>query len=120
MDESSPAGQVNPASLSASVRSVVAKSIHVGRRRDRYQPLRSTAIHSINYQVADLFGRCVLKVCYWAEIVLSFTRGDESVHYTAPPRPANPPLHPATASISNFIREQTGSALTGSSEGRET
>jgi hypothetical protein len=121
MDESSPAGQVNPASLSASAKSVVAKSIQVGHRRGRSQPVRSTAIRSINCQVADLFGRCFLRVCYWAEILLSFTRGDESVHYTAPPKPANrAPLHPATASISNFIREQAGSALTGSSDGRET
>src|SRR5690349_2577313 len=116
MDESSPAGQVNPASLSASVKSVVAKSIQVESKRHRNPPPRSTAIRSINYQAADLFGRCFLKVCYWAEVVLSLTRGGESVHYTAPPTLANrPPLHPATASISNFVGDQAGSTLAGSS-----
>jgi hypothetical protein len=120
MDGNSPAGQVDPASFSASVKSVVANSIEVGPQRRRNPPPRSTAIGSVNYQAADLFGRCVLKVCYWAEIVLSFTRGVESVHYTAPPTPVNrPPLHPATASLSDFINEE-GSALAGSSDGRQT
>lgn len=121
MNVNSPAGHVNPASFSASVKSAIAKGVQVQPRRGRSQPLRSTAIRSINYQVADLFGRCVLRVCYWAEIVLSFTRRDESVHYTALPKPTgSSPLHPATASISDFVSHQASSTLTGSSDGRET
>ena len=121
MDGNSPAGQVDPASFFASVKSVVGNRVRVVEGKSRSRPRRSTAVHSINYQAADLFGRCFLKVCYWAEIFLSLTRGDDSAHYTSPPTPANRPLlHPATASASNFIREQAGSTLAGSSDGRET
>jgi hypothetical protein len=118
MYESSPAGHVNPASFSASIKSAIAKSIQVKPRTVPNQPLRSTG--AINYQIADRFGRCFLKVCYWAEVFLSFTRGDESVRYPAQPKPANrPSLHPATASISNFISEQAGSTRASSSDGRD-
>ena len=114
MDGNSPAGQVDPAS-------VVGNRVRVVAAKGRSQPTHSTSVHSINYQAADLFGRCVLRVCYWAEIFLSFTRGSESAQYKAPPKPANrPPLHPATASLSDFISERAGCTLTGSSDRAET
>ena len=119
MDQSSPAGHVGPASF-ASVKSGVSKTVQIESRKGRGQPLRSTEIHSINYQVADLFGRCFLKVCYLAEIILSFSRGGEPAPYTALPKAAQrSPLHPATTSVSDLINEQAGAALAGPSDAGE-
>ena len=117
MNVNSPAGHVNPASFSASIKSIVTNSVQIELSKVRSQPLRSTAIRSINYQVADFFGRCFLGFCYWVEVFFSLTRRDESEHYTALPEPPDrSPLHPATASISDFVSQQASSTVTGSSD----
>ncbi|SRR6266496_2328291 len=117
MDRSSSAGHVHPESLSASEKSVIANSVQAASSKDRSQPLRSNPMGPINYQVADLFGRCFLKICYWVEVVSSLTRRGESVHYTALRKPANhAPQHPANASGSAFDSEQAVSTLSGSSD----
>jgi hypothetical protein len=35
----------------------------------------------VNYAVADLFGRCFLRVCYWVDVFASMTRRGEPLPY---------------------------------------
>lgn len=119
MDSSSSAGPVDPALLSASVKSVVTTNLQANSFVGSSEPLSSISIGRPNYQVADLFGRCFLRVCYWVEVFSSLTRG-EPVPYTALPKPAVASLQTlATAEIPGLISEQADSVLSVSPKAME-
>ena len=120
MDESSSAGPVDPASVPASVNSVVTTNLQAKSAIGSSEPLSSIAIVDPNYQVADLFGRCFLRVCYWVEVFSSLTRRGEPVPYTALAKPAVASLQTlATEEIPELISEQADSVLAASPKAME-
>jgi hypothetical protein len=99
MDRSSGAGQVNPAALAATVRSVITN------RQTELKPAEASAAalpsaesRHVDYTVADLFGRCFLRVCYWVDVFASMTRRGEPLPYVPfvhPPLRSLPAVEPA-------------------------
>ena len=82
MDRSSGAGQVSPAAVTATVRSVIAnRQTEVNDAAASRAALRSIPSANADYSVADLFGRCFLRVCYWVDIFASMTRRGEPLPY---------------------------------------
>ena len=82
MDRSSGAGQVSPAAVAATVRSVVTnRQIELNDAAASRTALRSIPSGSVDYSVADLFGRCFLRVCYWVDIFASMRRRGEPLPY---------------------------------------
>lgn len=101
MDQESGSSSADQASLRSSVKSVI----------NTYQtPLRAaepvvaqtgfapTISQDSNYEVADLFGRCFLRVCFWLDVFTSLARGYEAHREDPQPfaarslEPAVPPL----------------------------
>lgn len=82
MDRSSGAGQVNPAAVAATVRSVITKrQSQLNTTQAEAVGLPSAGPRNFNYSVADLFGRCFLRVCYWVDLFASVTRRGEPLPY---------------------------------------
>ncbi len=117
MDQSSAAGHMDPASLSDSVESVVSTTFHEGSL-GLGKSQRQVRVRNPSYQVADLFGRCFLRVCYWVEVFSSFTRRGEPVPYTALPKRTVASLQtPGMATqVPELISEQADSVLSASSK----
>jgi len=86
MDRSSPAGNGNPASLSATERLAVNTTLQTRSGAGGRQPVGSVAIDTHSYQMTDIFGRCFLRVCYWVEVFSSLTRRSARVPYTSLPK----------------------------------
>ena len=76
MNQGSGAGNVNPASVASSVKEIInehqAKLLNAGTNPPVSNPSRNA-----DYQVADLFGRCFLRVCYWINVFSSIARRGE-------------------------------------------
>ena len=83
MDQSSGAGSLNPAAVAASLESII-KNHQVGLENGDGTALPSSQLR--NYTVADLFGRCFLRVCYWVDVFSSLTRRGEPLPYVPFPR----------------------------------
>ena len=83
MDRSSGAGEVNPATVAATVRSVITnRQTQLDAAQAPVAALRSIPSKNANsYAVADLFGRCFLRVCYWVDIFASMRRRGEPLPY---------------------------------------
>lgn len=84
MDLSSGAGrQINPAAVAASVKSVITNSRTKLNAVESSIPasLPNARPSNVNYAVADLFGRCFLRVCYWVDVFTSMTRRGEPLPY---------------------------------------
>jgi len=82
MDRSSGAGQVSPAAVTATVRSALTnRQIEVDIPAASRAALRSIPSGNGDYAVADLFGRCFLRVCYWVDMFASMTRRGEPLPY---------------------------------------
>lgn len=83
MDRSSGAGQVNPAAVAATVQLVITKSQNQLSAAEASIPASLPAVRSghVNYAVADLFGRCFLRVCYWVDVFASMARRGEPLPY---------------------------------------
>lgn len=82
MDRSSGAGQVSPAAVTPTVRSVISnRKIEANDAAASPATLRSIPSGNADYSVADLFGRCFLRVCYWVDIFASMTRRGEPLPY---------------------------------------
>jgi hypothetical protein len=82
MKQSSGAGQVNPSAVAATVRTVI--NHHQTKLNAAEVPspaLRSVQPRNVDYAVADLFGRCFLRVCYWVDVFASITRRGEPLPY---------------------------------------
>ncbi len=82
MNRSSGAGQVNPAAVAATVKSVITN------RQNELNPVKASIPASpsvrpstADYAVADLFGRCFLRVCYWVDVFASMRRRGEPLPY---------------------------------------
>jgi hypothetical protein len=83
MDQGSGAGYPNPAAIAASLKSAIAK-----------QPQQLEIPDSIrrpsDHRVADLFGRCFLRVCYWVDVFSSMARrGEAPASVPCPPQQAD-------------------------------
>ncbi len=77
MDRMSGTGEVNPVAVAATVRSVITnhqRELHAAEAPAPALPAQPT---NFNYTVADLFGRCFLRVCYWVDVFTSMTRRGE-------------------------------------------
>jgi hypothetical protein len=114
MDQSSSAGHVSPAPLSASVKSVLTDNLQEKKAAGSSGPLRSISIsNNPNHQVADLFGRCFLRVCYWVEVFSSLTRKGGPVPYTQLPKRAVTSLETTVTAVetSEPISDQADSVL---------
>jgi len=112
MDQSSSAGHMNPASLSASVKSVLTDSLQEKTTAGSSGAFRSiSAGNNQNYQVADVFGRCFLRVCYWVEVFSSLRRKGEPVPYAFPKRTPASLKTPVAVEIPQLISEQADSGL---------
>lgn len=79
MDRSSGAGQVSPAAVAATVKSVIHHHQTKSKAVEASAPTLTSA--QPNYAVADLFGRCFLRVCYWMDIFASMTRRGKPLPY---------------------------------------
>jgi len=120
MDQSSSAGPAEPASPFAFVKSVVTTNLQP-KSVASSEPWVSIAISDPNYQVADLFGRCFLRVCYWVDVFSSFTRRGQPVQYTQPSRRSVGSLQTpaAAAEIPELVTEQGDSVLAASPKALE-
>ena len=81
MNRSSGAGQVNPATVAATVKSVITNRQTELNPVKASIPASSPTVLPSNYAVADLFGRCFLRVCYWVDVFASMTRRGEPLPY---------------------------------------
>jgi hypothetical protein len=81
MDRSSGAGQLNPAAVAGSVRTVLNHHQTQLKAAEVSTSILPSAQPRLNYAVADLFGRCFLRVCYWVDIFASMTRRGEPLPY---------------------------------------
>lgn len=82
MDRISGTGEVNPVAVAATVRSVITnrqQQLNAAKAPAAAWP--SAEPRNLNYSVADLFGRCFLRVCYWVDIFTSMTRRGEPLPY---------------------------------------
>jgi|SRR6185369_14323298 hypothetical protein len=78
MDQGSGSGHPRPAAISATVKSVIANnSTELQAQAHPAIPIRRHDDHA----VADLFGRCFLRVCYWVDVFSSMTRRGEPLAY---------------------------------------
>ncbi len=82
MDRMSGAGEVNPVAVAATVRSVITnRQTQLNSTQAPPVALPSAELRHLNYSVADLFGRCFLRVCYWVDIFASMARRGEPLPY---------------------------------------
>lgn len=81
MNRSSGAGQVNPATVAATVKSVITNRQTELNPVKASIPASSPTVLPSNYAVADLFGRCFLRVCYWVDVFASMIRRGEPLPY---------------------------------------
>jgi len=103
MDQGSGSGHPRPAAISATVKSVIAnKSTELQAQAHPAIPIRRHDDHA----VADLFGRCFLRVCYWVDVFSSMTQRGEPLAFVPFPQqaaalravdPAKPAASAATA-----------------------
>jgi hypothetical protein len=83
MNQGSGSGGTSPASVTASADSVVTNhQIRLGTENAPRVSIRRDK----DYPVADLFGRCFLRVCYWVEVFSSMTRREDPLSYEPFPR----------------------------------
>ena len=77
MDQGGGTGTLNPDVIAASVKSVVDnyQSQLIEKKRSRTQS------DDFAYPVADLFGRCFLRVCLWVDVFTGWTRRRELLAY---------------------------------------
>lgn len=87
MDRSSGAGHVNPAAVAATVKSVLTNRQTKLNAVEASIPASLPTVRPsiVNYAVADLFGRCFLRVCYWVDVFASMTRRGEPLPYVPLP-----------------------------------
>jgi hypothetical protein len=113
MDQSSSAGPVGSASLPASAKSVVSNNSQAKSVVGSSEPWRSISISNRNHQVADLFGRCFLRVCYWVDVFSSFTRRDQPVPHAQLPKRAVESLQTSipAAQLPESVSDQADSVL---------
>jgi hypothetical protein len=77
MDHGSRPGHLNPARVSVSSKSVFSsQQDNLGTVTHPRAVPRTT-----DYAVADLFGRCFLRVCYWIDVFSSMARRGEPLAY---------------------------------------
>jgi len=83
MDRSSGAGQVSSAAVAVTVQSVITKSQTQVSASEASIPASLPPVRpsTVNYAVADLFGRCFLRVCYWVDVFTSMARRGEPLPY---------------------------------------
>jgi hypothetical protein len=82
MKEKSGVGQVNPTAVAATVRTVIDHHQTKLNAAEAQSPaLPSLQPRNVNYAVADLFGRCFLRVCYWVDVFSSMRRRGEPLPY---------------------------------------
>jgi hypothetical protein len=81
MDLSSGAGQVNPAKVAATVKSVITNHQTTLNAVEASISASLPAVPPSSYAVADLFGRCFLRVCYWVDVFTSMRRRAEPLPY---------------------------------------
>jgi hypothetical protein len=82
MDQSSGSGGINPASVTTSANTGITDQTRLGTENPPLVSIRRDR----DYPVADLFGRCFLKVCYWVEVFSSMTRREGRLPYEPFPR----------------------------------
>jgi hypothetical protein len=111
MDQGSGAGISNPAAITASVKSVI--STHSSKLETRAHPELSIR-KPTDYRVADLFGRCFLRVCYWVDVFSSMTRRGEPLAFVPFPRQPATAL-PAVEAAQQLIQSDAASAAPGTS-----
>ena len=70
MDQGSGAGSSSPAAITTFVKSVITNQ---SKELQNQASLRRPRDH----RVADLFGRCFLRVCYWVDVFSSMARRGE-------------------------------------------
>ncbi len=85
MDRISGTGEVNPVAVAATVRSVIANQTTLTLESAAAE-LDSAQTRTLNYTVADLFGRCFLRVCYWVDLFSSMGRRGEHLDDFPSPR----------------------------------
>jgi len=98
MDRTSGAGQVNPAQVAATVRSVINNhQTELGVAQGLTSTVPSAQARNLDYAVADLFGRCFLRVCYWVDVFSSMRRREPLpyVPFTRQPVRSLPAVQPA-------------------------
>ena len=83
MNRRSGAGQVNPAVVTATVQSVITNRQSELKAVETSIPASLPTVRpsTADYAVADLFGRCFLRVCYWVDVFTSMTRRGEPLPY---------------------------------------
>jgi hypothetical protein len=111
MDQSSGAGSVNPASVAASVKAIIT---HHTSSRIESNPQFSVSSRRADYRVADLFGRCFLRVCYWVEVLSSMRRRGKQLSYVPFPR-SLPTSIPPVNQANDLVTNKVGETLPGAS-----
>ena len=74
------AGKSNPASVAGSVKPIAGNN-QAKLFVPESHPHVSLPSRDADYRVADLFGRCFLRVCYWVDRFSSMTRRGEALPY---------------------------------------
>ena len=93
MDQGYKAGGVDPEAIAGTVKSVVQN--HIESKQVRQQA-NTTRPDWAGYPVADLFGRCFLRVCLWVDVFTSWTRrGELLAHQTRQKASSVLPTEPA-------------------------
>jgi len=102
MDQGSGSGGISPASVTASVIASANTGVtsHPTRLGTENPPLLSIR-RDQDYPVADLFGRCFLRVCYWVEVFSSMTRRENPLPYEPFPRRPGASLSTAKHLVEN-------------------
>jgi hypothetical protein len=83
MVQGSGSGRLNPARISTSIKSVITNQQE--KLGTETHP-RVPAPRNPDHGVADLFGRCFLRFCYWIDVVSSMARRGEPPAYVPFPR----------------------------------
>ncbi|HTM37120.1 MAG TPA: hypothetical protein VL156_10260 [Terriglobales bacterium] len=85
MDQGSGAGRSTPVAITSSVKSVIPNP--PTKLKAQAHPEVSTR-RPPDYRVADLFGRCFLRVCYWVDVFSSMARRGEPLAFVPFPQRA--------------------------------
>ncbi len=113
MDRSSGIGSVNPTIIAATVKSIITNhQTKPNTAESAAAELASGQTRTLDYTVADLFGRCFLRVCYWVDVFSSMARRGERLDWAPAPhnRAASfPETQPAQELISGNAGIAVGS-----------
>jgi hypothetical protein len=117
MDQGSGASSLHPASVAVSAQPIVKKTqTSATTTQIAAAAFVSARARNSDYRVADLFGRCFLRVCYWVEVFSSMARRGEPLPYSSPFQDTAKPLT-ALEAAKQMVEQETAATLDATPQG---